>query len=213
MNLSSIFLGGVTSEHRKYMRAVFEHYISKGCDRIFIPCTGQNTIVKTALEAGFKPEQIFSSDISLFSSVLGYLYSGQPIDELDFEVINPDFYDFYHNQPTDQHKVAAVLFMMKLSQLRQAVFYENSFRDEMLSKPDYYLKQIYDQLTKNLEVFKGVNYQQQDVRELFFEMKDDYKETDLVIMNPPAFSKGYEKMFAFGEFMKYTVPADEFDLS
>lgn len=79
MNLSSIFLGGVTGDHRKYLRALLEYYRERGCDRIFIPCTGQNTVVKTALDAGFLPEQIFSSDISLFSSMLGYLYSGQPI--------------------------------------------------------------------------------------------------------------------------------------
>lgn len=192
---------------------MLEYYRERGCDRIFIPCTGQNTVVKTALDAGFLPEQIFSSDISLFSSMLGYLYSGQPISELNFEIVDGDFYELYHKQETDQDRVAVLLFIMKYAQLRSSVFYENSYRNEMMSKPDYYIKQLYDYLTKNLASYTGVVYQQQDVRELFYEMADSYKETDLIIMNPPAFAKGYEKMFDFGAYIKYETPADEFDFN
>lgn len=51
-------------------------------DRIVIPACGQFTIAKCALEAGYNADEIECSDISFFTSVLGYLHAGKPLSEL-----------------------------------------------------------------------------------------------------------------------------------
>jgi len=213
MNLSSIFLGGIPSDQRKYLRTLFEYYRTEvGIKTVHIPCTGQNTIVKAALEAGFLPEQIFSSDISLFSSILGYYYTDQPIEELDFEVISPDFYDLYKSQEDDLGRVSVLMYIMKYCQLRQEVFYENTFRHEMLYAQEKYLDDIKQKLVKAKHSYEGVDYQIRDVRD-YFNGQIKTGKTDLILMNPPAFSRGYEKMFDFKDHIKYDIPVAEFDFN
>jgi hypothetical protein len=82
IQLDKIFLGNAIAEHRKYMTELFRFFKSKGYKKTTIPACGQFTLVKCAIEAGFKPSQIYASDISLFSSILGYLYAGKSIESL-----------------------------------------------------------------------------------------------------------------------------------
>jgi len=210
MNLSNVFLGGVTGEHRKTMRVLLEHYRNKGIKRVFIPCTGQNTITKTALEAGFAPEQLYTSDISLFSTVLGFLYQDVPIKEAGFEFKNDEYRQWYEAQNTEIYRAAVIMFVIKVNQLRDGVFYERSFKNEMLKRRDHYLNKFAESVQINYDTFKGVHYSQMDVRDIF---EDGFgiQETDLVIMNPPAYAKGYEKLFDFHADIKYDPEFSEFD--
>ena len=209
MNLSSIFLGGVPSEQRKYLRVLLEHLIRKGVRKIHIPCTGRFTIVKTAIEAGFERENIYSSDISLFSSLLGYLYAGKKIEDLPFSLVEDEHREVYYKLETDVEKVAYIMVLMKICQLRPEVYYERTFIEELESNIEKYTKQMVETLEKSIEQFKGIHYDILDVRQYFSD--EVYDKDTVIIMNPPAFAKGYEKMFNFGKYIKYLVPVAEFN--
>jgi hypothetical protein len=54
-------------------------------DRVVIPCAGRFTIAEAAVDAGWRPEEIECSDISLFSSVLGYAAAQTDLNALPIE--------------------------------------------------------------------------------------------------------------------------------
>lgn len=212
MNLSSIFLGGVPSEQRKYLRAILEHYRSLGYKKVHIPCTGQFTIVKCAIEAGFEKHNIFSSDVCLFSTVLGYLYSGQPIDEIDLTIVDGELYDLYKQEETDVAKAAWLFLAMKMAQLRQDVYYERTFFNEINVRKKHYHEKMVTMLKQYVERYGGVQYEIKDVRDYFNkEYVQSLGDDTLVIMNPPAYTHGYTKMFIVDEYIKFQWPVEEFD--
>ena len=58
---------------------------SERYERTIIPCAGRFTIAEAAVDAGWKPERLNCSDISIFSSVLGYACA-----EMDLEGLAAD---------------------------------------------------------------------------------------------------------------------------
>ena len=55
-----------------------------GYDKFIEPCSGELAMSQLAIEAGFS--YIEASDITLFSTLLGYYVEGKPIDELCVKV-------------------------------------------------------------------------------------------------------------------------------
>lgn len=210
--MSSIFVGGVPADQRKYLRAVLEYFREKGYKKVHIPCTGQFTIVKCAIEAGYAKENIYSSDVCLFSNVLGYLYSGQPLSELDFVIVDEDLYEHYSKAETDIDRAAWIFLAMKMAQLRKDVYYERTYFLEIRKRMEHYHGKLATMLKQYVDRYAGIHYEIKDVR-MYFD--PNYVKTlgddTLVIMNPPAYSKGYTKMFVIDEYIKFTWPVEEFD--
>lgn len=51
--------------------------------RFVEPCAGTFAMSNLAIQNGYKPEQIETSDVSMMSSVMGYAITGKPLDELE----------------------------------------------------------------------------------------------------------------------------------
>jgi len=214
MNLSSIFLGSIPSDQRKFLR-VFLEFMRKeeGITRVIIPCVGQFGAVKCALEAGFTIDQIECSDISLFTSLLGYYYGEKDIEELNFGLVQEEHADAYAGLTNDQQRVAFLMVLMKMAQLRTEVYYEKCFFEEIRKNFDKYMEQVRVQLEEGMKTYRGLRYEVKDLRWYFLETKEAHTKTDLIIMNPPAFAKGYTKMFNFHEYIVYLSSVPEFDFS
>ena len=220
-NLSSIFVGGVTGDSRKVLRAIGEHLNRvHGVTSAHVPCTGQFTITKTLIEAGFKPGDIHNSDIGVFSSLLGYLYSGQRVGDLikggHLMITNDYVKECYEKETNDLGRVSLLLTFIKQAQLRKGIAYENGFRIEIEKYRDRYKDQLRKLLEQAMPIYEGTNYRIMDVREYFGGGENDAPKlvpgpSGLLMMNPPAYAKGYVKMFDVGEFMEWRSGIDEFD--
>ena len=77
----SLFLGATPAPARDYLQRVFAAARGK-YTRVVVPCAGRFSGPLMALRAGFKPEQIEASDISLFSGLIGALVAGTDCREL-----------------------------------------------------------------------------------------------------------------------------------
>jgi len=181
--------------------------------RIVIPACGQFTLAKCAIEAGYLRENIFTSDISLYSALLGYLYSGKPISELDFEIIDEEIKKEYQEYTTDYEKVAFLLFVMKKLQIRDDIYFQKIFLDEMINQKE----QIVSKLAKLLEqlsaYYKGINFELKDLRAELTQDRVGNNQNTTVIVNPPAFAGGYKKMFAFEKVLKFNFTVDEWNFN
>lgn len=202
--LNKIFLGHTPAEQRKYLTEVFKHLKDK-YPKLVIPAVGQFTLVKCAISAGYERENIYTSDYSLYSSLLGYLFSGKPIDDLKFELAE-QFRSEYELVNGETKKVAYIFWVMKLAQMSK-VHYQKLMYEDLLENKQKHISHIENQIKEMKDYFSGVNYEIKDLRDEFVKREDD----TLLVINPPVFKKGYTKMFDFTGYIEYNSNIEEFD--
>jgi hypothetical protein len=199
-----IFQGTTPKPTRLYLQALFTklrpHY-----SRLVVPCAGRFTVPQVARAAGWPAERIVASDISLFSTVVGLTAAGRPLDELDIEFSER----LAHLEPyrgTEQFP-AAVLFGMKWAQYAEKEsYYQQSFADELASRPGQYIEAYQHQLAQLTAAIGKVDYR---IRDIFAELAEWKDAGDTIVYaNPPAYSRGYFRMFSpIGAHIRWADPA------
>lgn len=205
--LGDIFLGITPSPVRQFMLQQFKdargHY-----DKIIIPCAGRFTIAEAAVSAGWLPTQIETSDVSLFSTLLGFACSGQNTDRL--EILFSDELLPLCAHAHNEGMAAVTLFAMKLCQLRADRPFERMVVNELNADPRRYIRELHLAIERLKDRLGGLAYEILDVRAHVARYRDD--PAALLYINPPGFSKGYTKMFNLGERITWRDPKiPEFD--
>lgn len=205
MDTSGEIFVGITKTHLRMLSfSIFRNLKSLGYEKVVLPCVGEFNLANIAVEAGFSPDQIYSSDISLFSSLLGCIFSGQPIESLNFE-LSPEVQAEVDACEDEISKVATVLYNMRLIKLSKISYRANLFAEFVRNRDDIigeYKRNIEEADTK----LHGLHYEVADVREIV----RDYGEKTVIVTFPPLFAGGYGKMFDFGEVIKMDVNIEEF---
>ncbi|KUK98886.1 MAG: hypothetical protein XE08_0356 [Parcubacteria bacterium 32_520] len=129
LQLQKIFLGNTPSNQRKFATKLFK-YLVEDYPKLIIPACGQFSLAKCAIEGGYKPENIYSSDISLFSSLLGYYYSGKSIWEIDF-TLKDKYFEKVKKLKTETEQIAYIFLLMKKSQLYDDINVLKDLYDEI----------------------------------------------------------------------------------
>ena len=210
MDHGMIFLGVTPGPQRKALAAYLSHLREeRGFDRVVIPCCGTFGTVKSALTAGFEPEQIFTSDVALFSSLLGELFAGRDPKALGYTVAD-EFRDGWEALDGDPVKQTALAFwIMKVAQSNRKNLYESMFKDHWIGAKGNHIERVAATLESMIETFGGVNYEVADLRAI---LDADYGEKTVVVLHPPAYKVGsYEKMFDFGDSIAFEAPFTEWD--
>lgn len=206
--LNKIFLGHTPIEQRKYILTAFRHLKNK-YPTLILPAVGQFTLAKCAIEAGYERQNIFTSDISLFTSALGFLFSGKPVDALNFEFdgdASAEYRRLYDEKKTEEERIGFLMWLMKLAQISK-VHYQRLMFEDLVENHRKHEEEIVGQVVAMRDYFKGINYEIKDLRD---ELVERGSET-LMVINPPVFKKGYTKMFDFRGFLKYENGVEEFD--
>ncbi len=204
VQLNKIFLGSAASEHRKYLADVLKYFKKQGYKKVTIPAVGVFGLAKAAIVAGFQPSQIYTSDISLFSSVLGYLYSGKEINSLP---IKQDIKDTLNRQyETEAEKAADLILLIKLNQLDTNKYYQEVIYDDIAGNFGSYVKKMAAQLNELKKPYEGINY---EIKDLWKELSDD---SGVIVLNPPVYKGGYEKLYDEAEeFVGFDNGIQQFD--
>ena len=208
MDFGKVFLGSTQPDHRRFVTSALAYLRTSGYERAVIPCCGQFTLVKAAIAAGFPRENISAGDISLFSSLLGYYYSGKPLSELPFTIKSPRLKAEYESCGTDTDRLALLILWIKLTQYRDIQF-EQRFADDLIANADAHKAGMAATLETAREHYKGVVYRIEDLRDA---ARHDDPAT-VIVLNPPAYPKGYTKLFKGVEsIIDYTWPVEEFNV-
>jgi len=207
MDFEKIFLGNTQSDQRKFIAKALV-FLRPRFDRVVVPCCGQFALVKCALQAGFPASSIVASDVSLFSSILGYFYTDRPLSDLPFSILLDELRTRYDSYLTDAQKAAFLLFLIKQRQLRPHIFFEKRYLEALLAASPQVLDLLASQLIHHREVYSGIAYRIEDLRAV-----TQYNDPGTVIlMNPPAFAKGYARMFDLSGVIDYRVPVEEWSM-
>ncbi|MFP3867683.1 MAG: hypothetical protein ACLFUU_05925 [Desulfobacteraceae bacterium] len=191
MQLAQIFLGITPKPFRDYLRALLE-MARKTAETLIVPCCGLFTIPKIGIDAGFKAANIHASDISLFSSVIGYTASGRPISDLGIEIQEEalDFLKEYQGTPKEG---GAILYALKWAQLNSGKYYMERLKTEMEQGREKYIDQLQNKINQYALALKGINYQAQDLWVDIEKFNQD--PAAMIVINPPGYAGGYTKMF------------------
>ena len=68
--LGEIFQGVTPGPHRTYLASQFPK-LAKNYSKLVIPCAGRFSLAEVATDSGWENSSIYSSDISLFTTLIG----------------------------------------------------------------------------------------------------------------------------------------------
>ncbi len=177
-------------------------------NRLVVPCAGLFSQMKGAFQAGIKPEQVEASDFSFFTSMLGFLYSGKPLEKLGYEILDP-VVEREHDQCEDDFERCAVMMLhLKLRQFKATQFHQRRFINYYLENKEMVLREIVTSLKNNHLIYGGIDYEMADLREI---LSREYDEQTLVFINPPSYSGGYTVMFPIEDMVRLEYLVEEFD--
>ena len=139
-----IFQGTTPKPTRDYLQLLFED-LRRRYQRLVVSCAGRFMVPQIARAAGWSASQIRASDVSLFSSVVGYVVSGRPLDELELRFSAP--LEFLEEYRDTERFAAAVLYGMKWAQFRAGqTYYMQQFREELEWDPAGYIGELHRKL-------------------------------------------------------------------
>ena len=198
-NIGALFLGIIPKEFREYVTRVLkeEH---PSFSRLYDVNAGAFTIASCAVKAGYKKSEIYCSDVSLYSSIIGYFLSGKDIKELQIYI------DDGKHQGI-QEDVAEILLCLKYYSVKENNFYTKQIKEEIRYNWEKYKNQIQNQLKDLYDLLCGINYECRDMQEIIDEYKDD-KEV-IICADPPGNKNGYFKMFDTDDIVKWNAPKFE----
>lgn len=186
-NPGNFFLGTLVPAEQKFLKTLTANALKNGYKKFVEPCAGAFAMSHLAVQSGFKSSQIESSDVSMFTTIMGYAITNQPLSELclhatgfsDEELLNP----------------ATALYAWKyLNIVKNAgkdYFY--NYLIDMEQRRNEHIKSINEQLERARKILSGMNYRALDMWKHIDEVFDDPHA--LIIANPPTYLAGFEKYY------------------
>jgi hypothetical protein len=199
LDLDSIFKGAPSSKLRKPL-----DYFLKGrtFKRYVIPFAGRFAAAATIAGLGVNPQLIETSDISLFSSVVGYYLSHRPLEDLKIEIHDSSL-EFL--PMSEQIEIAtSTLYGLKYFQINDKSYYMRSIKKEYVGNWRKYWDNIKKDLEAHGDIINGIKYKICDALDHLGEVIGD-PETFCYI-NPPVYKEGYTKMFETGGAITWDFP-------
>ena len=78
-NPGNFFLGSVKLSEQKFLKDLVKSAKKNGYKKFIEPCAGAFAMSHLAVQAGFKTSQISTSDVSMFTTIMGYSITDQSL--------------------------------------------------------------------------------------------------------------------------------------
>lgn len=194
--LNMLFAGVTTSPAREFVASLVDE---KKHSLIYLPCVGRWAVPTAMVANGVKPENIYASDLCLFSTLIGYLADKtKTVESLDIQI--PEKYAKFVDQVKDEIDFAAgVMLIIKMMTVPPKNTYAIEFRRELSSRYLEHREALREELTAQVELLSGINYEIQDVRKVFENLSVFGNEKHFVYVNLPGYKGGYTKMYGEAE--------------
>lgn len=160
-----------------------------------VPFAGQFVVAETFVDCGVSPAAIETSDITLFSSLLGYFISGRDLKGLGVMV------DGVPMECTIDG-VAEVMYLYKLGGIKPKTYYNQQLIKDLENRKADHIDNLMRQLEHIKAKLDGIHYEIADVRDVVDRCSG--KEL-LVYLDPPTDTKSYIWMFE-REMLQWNAP-------
>lgn len=187
MDPGAMFLGCLGTSEQKFLVTLIETASKAGYTRFIEPCAGTFAMSNLAVQNGFRPEQIETSDVNMMSTVLGYAITGQSLKSLEIQAQG-----FLDEELLDPATALYAQLYLRISKNAGNHYFFQMLTDLQLRKEEH-IKSINKQIETIRNLLRGMSYRPLDMWEHLKEVLDDPKA--LVIANPPTYFSGYEKFY------------------
>lgn len=187
MNPGAMFLGCLGTSEQKFLVKLIRTAAESGYTRFVEPCAGTFAMSNLAVQNGFRPEQIETSDVSMMPTVLGYAITGQSLEPLEIHAQG-----FDDKELLDPATALYAQLYLRTSKSAGNEYYHNILEDLRLRKKEH-IADIERQISVIRNLLHGMSYRPLDMWVHLKEVLDDPHA--LVIANPPTYFSGYEKFY------------------
>jgi hypothetical protein len=204
-NPSTIFLGKLPSPILHGFGQILLN-VKERFDKLYFPTVGEFGLAEVARKAGYNPEQIWTSDIALYSAVIWYYCQGLPysqmVSELKLQV--QEVPEWVKIRDACGESYEGLLLFMKCMQFNPAIFYEQQYTRELLAGAKRHGDRFRSELDEKAKTVAGVRFGFQDIIEVTRQVESD--PNAILFLDPPTIKKGYDKMFEFGGAIQWDQP-------
>jgi len=187
-----LFLNTWDAPERAFCRRLFAEFHRRGFNRYVEPAAGAFTMPLVAAEAGWLPTEMDCSDVGLYSSIVGKVCAGDPLEDLEVRVDG----ELVELPDADLSTQGAFLMWKQLlvrTEARPQVDYWLHMVNDLLVYQDWHVARIAERLEGQRKRLAGMRYRPLDIWRHLEEVADDPK--TLINANPPTFLKGFERFF------------------
>ncbi len=197
-NPGAFFLGTLVPAEQKFLKPLIENARKQGYTKFVEPCSGAFAMSHLAVQSGFKPAEIEASDVSMFTSIMGYAIMEKNLEELELKA------EGFTSEELLDPPVALYAWKV-LSTTRNAGkdYFYNMLLDLQYRREEH-IGALREQLDRAKGLLKGFSYRPLDMWKHMDEVLDDPH--CLVIANPPTYTAGFEKWYDTGGKMSWKEP-------
>lgn len=202
-----LFLNTWDSPERSYCKQIFRELRNRGYTRYVEPCSGGFAMPLVAADAGWAPEQMEASDVSLFSSIVGTMLDDGDFASLDIRV-DGEPVELPDEVPS---AVAAHLLWLQLllrTQARPDVPYWRAMIEDLVEGRERHVGAIEEKLKLMQGRLGGLKYRPADLWPHIEAVADDPH--TVISINPPTYKAGFERFFDTKGRLTWAVP--EYDI-
>ena len=198
-NAGAIFLGNTPGPARAYLGGLLAA-LRRRYRRLVIPCCGKFAIAEVAVNVGWSPEKIDCSDVSLFSSVLGYLASGKPLSALQVSVTPPEQLEATLS-PLSFDTPGQILYALKLLTAHQhaKTYWAELVVRELQRHRDKHIEEMEKQAQALAGKLTGLSYRSLDMWEHLEEVKTK--------ASAITYERGYTRLYDTGGALSWAEPS------
>jgi hypothetical protein len=187
MNPGAMFLGCLGTSEQRFLKKLIETAAKSGYTRFVEPCAGTFAMSNLAVQSGFKPEQIETSDVAMMPTVLGYAITDQSLEPLEIHAQG-----FSDEELLDPATALYAQLYLRTSKSAGNDYYHNLLVD-LRQRREAHIASINQQIEVTRNLLHGMSYRPLDMWVHLKEVLDDPHA--IVIANPPTYFSGYEKYY------------------
>lgn len=157
MNSGAMFLGCLNGVEQKFLIELIKTAKQSGYTRFVEPCAGTFAMANLAIQSGFKPEQIETSDVNMMTSVMGYAITGQSLVPLEIHA-----YGFEDEELLDPSVALYAQIYLRTSKNAGNEYFHNILRDLRIRRAEH-IERIRQQLEVARNLLGGMSYRPLDM--------------------------------------------------
>ena len=186
-NPGNFFLGTLVPSEQKFLKTLIANALKSGYEKFLEPCAGAFAMSHLAVQAGFRSSQIESSDVSMFTTILGYAITGQSLEELSLKAVG-----FSDEELLDPATALYAWKYLNLTKNAGKDYFYNYLLD-LEQRREEHIKFLNEQIARAKKILGGMNYRALDMWQHIDEVLENPRA--LIIANPPTYVAGFEKYY------------------
>lgn len=199
-----LILSTWAAEERRYLRSFLERVRAAGYTKYVEPSVLGFAMPLVAVDAGWKPSQITTTDTHLFPSIVGTVAAGRSVATLGIR-LDGELLQFRSDDPIDQAAEALhVQHAARMDTHDGSVPYWATMQAMLRQQYNEQVDALVPQVRTMVDRVKGAKYRAESIWTTLDQVKRDPKV--VVVSNPPTYKAAYEKFFDTGGRLTWDQP-------